>query len=140
MRLRLNGMQPMIHLFTARLVPFNRVTLLGSGLLQVRTSSFSPIFQCRCLLTRPLEHFISALTGLGIRIPKDAASGNAVGLYFNPHNQDPLTVSRSDARRGYWEAASHRPRLSLLAGRTVSRLITKQTPQGPTVTGVEVCI
>ncbi|CEL10586.1 hypothetical protein ASPCAL13703 [Aspergillus calidoustus] len=83
------------------------------------------------------KHFISALTGLGIRIPKDAASGDAVGLYFSPHNQDPLTVSRSDARRGYWEAASHRPRLSLLAGRTVSRLITKQTPQGPTVTGVE---
>ncbi|KAL2832724.1 hypothetical protein BJY01DRAFT_253746, partial [Aspergillus pseudoustus] len=83
------------------------------------------------------KHFISALTGLNIRIPKDAASGDAVGLYFSPHNQDPVTVTRSDSRRGYWEAASHGPHLTLLAGRTVTRFITKQTPNGPKVTGVE---
>ncbi|KAL3442657.1 hypothetical protein BJX65DRAFT_312566 [Aspergillus insuetus] len=83
------------------------------------------------------KHFIKALTGLGIRIPKDGASGDAVGLYFSPHNQDPVTATRSDARRGYWEAASHRPGLSLLSGRTVTRLVTKQTPKGPKVTGVE---
>ncbi|KAL3490339.1 hypothetical protein BJX62DRAFT_238152 [Aspergillus germanicus] len=83
------------------------------------------------------KHFIKALTGLGIRIPKDAASGDAVGLYLSPHNQDLVTATRSDARRGYWEAASHRPRLNLLPGRTVTRLATKQTPKGPKVTGVE---
>ncbi|KAL2810758.1 hypothetical protein BJX63DRAFT_401176 [Aspergillus granulosus] len=83
------------------------------------------------------KHFINALTGLNIRIPKDAASGDAVGLYLSPHNQDPVTVTRSDARRGYWEAASHRPGLTLLTGRRVTRLITKKTPNGPKVIGVE---
>ncbi|KAL5333114.1 hypothetical protein BJX70DRAFT_392427 [Aspergillus crustosus] len=72
------------------------------------------------------KHFIDALIGLGIRIPEDAASGDAV-----------VTMTRSDARRGYWEAASNRPGLALLTGRRATRLITKQTPHGPKVIGIE---
>ncbi|KAL4866040.1 hypothetical protein BDV12DRAFT_187753 [Aspergillus spectabilis] len=84
------------------------------------------------------KHFISAISSLGVRVPNDAASGDAVGGYFSPHNQDPVTVTRSDARRAYWKAASNRPGLSLITGQKVTRLISKQTPHGPRITGIEV--
>ncbi|KAL2866195.1 GMC family oxidoreductase [Aspergillus lucknowensis] len=100
----------------------------SSGYLQ---SSYTP------WIWPSTKHFVSALTGLGIQIPHDAAGGDAVGGYFTPHNQDPATITRSDARRAYWTAASSRPGLSLITGRRVTRLITKQTAQGAKVTGVE---
>ncbi|KAL4923152.1 GMC family oxidoreductase [Aspergillus undulatus] len=84
------------------------------------------------------RYFIDAITSFGVRIPRDAASGDAVGGYWCPHSQDPVTVTRSDARRAYWDPASHRPGLHLVTGQRVTRLITEKTAQGPRITGVEV--
>ncbi|KAL4890023.1 hypothetical protein BDV59DRAFT_185524 [Aspergillus ambiguus] len=83
------------------------------------------------------KHLISAITSLGVRIPKDAATGDAVGGYYCPHNQDPDTITRSDATTAYWETAANRPGLHLITGRMVTRLISKKNVFRPTITGVE---
>ncbi|KAL3470875.1 hypothetical protein BJX99DRAFT_267177 [Aspergillus californicus] len=100
----------------------------SAGYLQ---SSYSP------WIWPSTKYFYSALTSLGVRIPNDPASGDAVGGYFSTHSQDPVTATRSDARRTYWKAASNRPGLSLITGRKVTRLISKQTTHGPRITGIE---
>ncbi|KAL5046289.1 hypothetical protein BDW71DRAFT_207647 [Aspergillus fruticulosus] len=63
------------------------------------------------------KQFISAITSLGVHVPRDGASGDAVGGFFVPHSQDPISVTRSDARRAYWETASKRPNIHLVTGR-----------------------
>ncbi|KAF9885040.1 hypothetical protein FE257_000771 [Aspergillus nanangensis] len=86
------------------------------------------------------KHFIRAIASLGVRFPRDGASGDAVGGYFVPHNQDPASVSRSDAASAYWDTAYNRPKLHLITGRKATRLISKATRNGPIVTGVEIAI
>lgn len=86
-----------------------------------------------------LEHFISALTESGIHIPNDGASGDALGGFFSPHNQDPATATRCDARRAYWDPASTRPGLHLITGHMATRLVSQETAGGPIITAVEVC-
>ncbi|KAL4997370.1 hypothetical protein BDV10DRAFT_186359 [Aspergillus recurvatus] len=83
------------------------------------------------------KQFISAITSLGVHIPRDGASGDAVGGFFVPHSQDPISVTRSDARRAYWDTASKRPNIHLVTGRRVTRLTSKKTSHGVAVTGVE---
>ncbi|KAL4768835.1 hypothetical protein BDW60DRAFT_210549 [Aspergillus nidulans var. acristatus] len=83
------------------------------------------------------EHFISAITSLGVHVPRDGASGDAVGGFFVPHSQDPISVTRSDARRAYWDTASKRRNIHLLTGQRVTRLISKKTSRRVQVTGVE---
>ncbi|RDW93507.1 GMC family oxidoreductase [Aspergillus mulundensis] len=83
------------------------------------------------------KHFISAVTDLEVRIPLDGASGDALGGFFVSHNQDPVTATRSDARRAYWDPASGRPNLQLVTGRKVTKLLNRQTARGVQITGVE---
>ncbi|GES66036.1 hypothetical protein ATETN484_0014000400 [Aspergillus terreus] len=83
------------------------------------------------------KHFIRAITSLGVRIPEDAATGDAVGGYYSPHSQDPASITRSDAATAYWDTVSSRPGLHLITGRTVTRLITKKRGLEVTVKGVE---
>ncbi|KAL4939116.1 hypothetical protein BDV06DRAFT_231276 [Aspergillus oleicola] len=83
------------------------------------------------------KHFIDAITDFSIRIPRDAASGDAVGGYWSPHSQDPVTVTRSDARRAYWDSVSSRPNLHLVTGRRATKLVSEKNASGPSVTGVE---
>ncbi|KAL4792332.1 hypothetical protein BDV19DRAFT_368594 [Aspergillus venezuelensis] len=83
------------------------------------------------------RHFIDAITSFGVSIPLDAAGGNAVGGYWSPHSQDPVTVTRSDARRAYYDTVSSRPNLHLVTGRKVTKLVSEKSPAGPRITGVE---
>lgn len=71
-------------------------------------------------------------------MPVDQASGDAIGGYFCPHNQDPTTQTRSSAREAYYETAKGRPNFEILTGYQVTRIITKKTAALTRVTGVEV--
>ena len=71
-------------------------------------------------------------------MPVDQASGDAIGGYFCPHNQDPTTQTRSSAREAYYETAKGRPNFEILTGYRVTRIITKKTAALTRVTGVEV--
>lgn len=84
------------------------------------------------------ETIIQATKELGIPIPVDQASGDAIGGYFCPHNQDPTTQTRSSAREAYYETAKGRPNFEILTGYQVTRVITKKTAALTRVTGVEV--
>ncbi|KAL4967505.1 GMC family oxidoreductase [Aspergillus stella-maris] len=86
------------------------------------------------------KHFIDAITSFGVSIPLDAASGDAVGGYWSPHSQDPVTVTRSDARRAYYDSVSSRPNLHLVTGRKVTRLVSERSPTGPRITGAEIAV
>jgi choline dehydrogenase-like flavoprotein len=90
------------------------------------------------LLTLTPEIIIQATKELGIHIPADQASGDAIGGYFCPHNQDPTTQTRSSAREAYYETAKGRPNFEILTGYQVTRIITKKTSALTRVTGVEV--
>lgn len=90
------------------------------------------------LLTLTPETIIQATKELGIPIPVDQASGDAIGGYFCPHNQDPTTQTRSSAREAYYETAKGRPNFEILTGYQVTRVITKKTAALTRVTGVEV--
>ncbi|KAL4911321.1 hypothetical protein BDW74DRAFT_142765 [Aspergillus multicolor] len=83
------------------------------------------------------KYFISAATHLGVRVPHDGASGNALGGFFVTHNQDPVTATRSDARRAYWDTASERPNLHLVTGQRVTKLTSREIWHGVGITGVE---
>ena len=72
-------------------------------------------------------------------MPADQASGDAIGGYFCPHNQDPTTQTRSSAREAYYETAKGRPNFELLAGYRVTRILTKKSSAITRVTGLEVC-
>ncbi|KAL4955773.1 hypothetical protein BDW69DRAFT_160027 [Aspergillus filifer] len=86
------------------------------------------------------KYFINTITSFGVSIPLDAASGDAVGGYWSPHSQDPVTVTRSDARRAYYDSVSGRPNLHLVTGRKVTKLVSERTATGPRITGVEVAL
>jgi hypothetical protein len=90
------------------------------------------------LLTLTPETIIQATKELGIHMPADQASGDAIGGYFCPHNQDPTTQTRSSAREAYYETAKGRPNFEILTGYQVTRIITKKTAALTRATGVEV--
>ncbi|KAL4975123.1 hypothetical protein BDW66DRAFT_167410 [Aspergillus desertorum] len=83
------------------------------------------------------KQFIRAITNLGVHVPRDGASGDALGGFFAPHSQDPVSVTRSDARRAYWDTASRRPNIHLVTGRRVTRLISENISRRVEITGVE---
>jgi choline dehydrogenase-like flavoprotein len=75
---------------------------------------------------------------LQVSIPEDGASGQAYGVYYPTHSQDPTTATRSDARTAYYNPVANRPNLHLLTGQQVTRLITQSSSAGARVTAVEV--
>lgn len=84
------------------------------------------------------ENMVQATRELGIPISYDQASGDAVGGYYCPHNQDPVTQTRSSAREAYYETAKGRPNLEIVTGRRVTRVSTSAEPDCVRVAGVEV--
>ncbi|KAM0708982.1 hypothetical protein Q7P35_003018 [Cladosporium inversicolor] len=94
-------------------------------------STYAPFFWP---LTKTI---IQATKELGIHMPVDQASGDAIGGYFCPHNQDPTTQTRSSAREAYYETAKGRPNFEILTGYQVTRIITKKTSALTRITGVE---
>lgn len=75
---------------------------------------------------------------LDVYVVPDGASGHVGGFYVT-HAQNPTTVTRSDARTGYYDPVVERPNLTLLTGHQVTKLLTNNTSGTPQVTGVEVC-
>ncbi len=52
---------------------------------------------------------------MGVELRKDGgADGSNIGFQWMPLNSDPVNVTRSSARKAYWDPASNRPNLHLL--------------------------
>ncbi|OAL07417.1 GMC oxidoreductase [Phaeosphaeriaceae sp. SRC1lsM3a] len=82
------------------------------------------------------KNLIRATKALGIPI-NDQATGNAIGGYFCPKNQDPVLVTRSSAREAYHASAVERQNYHLLTQNQVTRVITNSDNGTVQVTGVE---
>lgn len=92
------------------------------------------------VLTLSTENMVEATKELGIPISYDQASGDAIGGYYCPHNQDPATQTRSSAREAYYETVKHRSNLEIITGRRVTRLVTSIESGSARVTGLEVSL
>ena len=68
----------------------------------------------------------NAFKSHGISLPKEHASGNAVGAYWVPSTLRPLTQTRSDARNGYYDPIKSRSNLVLATGMTVNEILFDQ--------------
>ncbi|KAF1971220.1 alcohol oxidase [Bimuria novae-zelandiae CBS 107.79] len=93
-------------------------------------TTFSPFFW------PTTKNIVQATEELGIAI-NDQATGNALGGYYCPHNQDPETVTRSSAEEAYYESAKPRQNYHLLPGNLVTRIVTGNASDSVQVTGVE---
>ncbi|PVG01348.1 alcohol oxidase [Serendipita vermifera] len=79
------------------------------------------------------RNFLSAIEEFGSHVPRDGASGDALGPFWVPNTLDPSSMTRSYARTGYYDTASTRSNLHLLTGMTATKIIF----QGKTATGVQ---
>ncbi|GAB7361773.1 hypothetical protein MBLNU230_g1817t1 [Neophaeotheca triangularis] len=68
-------------------------------------------------------HFFDALNELGVPTAYDPNAGDVAGASFLPYNLNPLTQTRSDARRAYFDPVADRPNLSVLTEQFVTQLI-----------------
>lgn len=59
----------------------------------------------------------------GVPLPKEHASGDAVGAYWVPTALQPKTQTRSDARNGYYDPIKSRKNLILATGKTVNEIL-----------------
>ncbi|KAF9737628.1 hypothetical protein PMIN06_003923 [Paraphaeosphaeria minitans] len=62
----------------------------------------------------------------GVPLPKEQASGNAVGAYWTPTALRPKNQTRSDARNGYYDSVKSRSNLILATGKTVNEVLFNQ--------------
>lgn len=83
---------------------------------------------------------VEATKELGISISYDQASGDATGGYYCPHNQDPVTQTRSSAQEAYYETARGRSNLEVITGHRVTRIVTLTASGSVSVTGLEVSV
>ncbi|KAF3007539.1 hypothetical protein E8E13_006429 [Curvularia kusanoi] len=81
-------------------------------------STYSPFFW------PTTKNLVEATRSLGIPVPKDQASGNAIGGYFTPHNMDPTEYRRSSADEAYYDSAAKRSNFHLIAGHQATRILT----------------
>ncbi|KAJ4329643.1 hypothetical protein N0V87_010692 [Didymella glomerata] len=68
----------------------------------------------------------AAYKAQGVPLPKEHASGNAVGAYWIPTALQPKTQTRSDARNGYYDPVKSRNNLVLAQGKTVNEILFDQ--------------
>lgn len=130
-----NTMSPMIWSFMAQKATCNLPILRSSGPLSVR---FTEMLEDQ-ELTIVAENVVGATKELGIPMSYDQA-GDPIGAYYCPHNQDPITQTRSSAREAYYETAKGRSNFELITGRRVTRLVTSMESGKACVTGVEVSL
>lgn len=93
-------------------------------------STYSPFFW------PTTKNIVKATQELKIPI-NDQATGNAIGGYYCPHNQDPKTVTRSSAREAYYASAAQRKNFHLLPGNQVTRIVTSTVNGAVKVNAVE---
>ncbi|KAG6359653.1 hypothetical protein INS49_013176 [Diaporthe citri] len=84
-----------------------------------------------------LYNFIDAWTkDIGVQYRTDGdTNGENLGMAWKPIDIDPVNVTRSSARKAYYDPASGRPNLDILVG---SYVATLATGPGASVTGVNV--
>ncbi|OHF00487.1 GMC oxidoreductase [Colletotrichum orchidophilum] len=109
-------------------VEFDAAAHGSDGLMQ---ATYSPFFW------PTTKYMIEAVKELKITIPKDQANGSAIGAYFCPHNQDPITSTRSSAREAYYDNFTGRKNLHLLTGRQVTKVLTAGSGDFVKAIGVE---
>lgn len=68
---------------------------------------------------------------LGAPAPKEAAGGDAVGVFWLPSSQDPKTQTRSYARTGHYDPVASRPNYHLLVGHKAIEIILQETSDAP---------
>lgn len=68
----------------------------------------------------------AAYKAQGVPLPKEHASGNAVGAYWIPTALQPKTQTRSHARNGYYDPVKSRSNLILAQGKTVNEILFDQ--------------
>lgn len=68
----------------------------------------------------------AAYKAQGVPLPKEHASGNAVGAYWIPTALQPKTQTRADARNGYYDPVKSRNNLILAQGKTVNEVLFDQ--------------
>lgn len=74
----------------------------------------------------------------GIPLPKEHASGNAVGAYWVPSSLQSQTQTRSHAKNGYYDPVKSRKNLVLITGKTVNEILFKSgLLTGYTANGVQ---
>ncbi|KAF2474942.1 choline dehydrogenase [Lindgomyces ingoldianus] len=83
-----------------------------------------PIQACYPPFQWPSEKIMrKAWKELGIPSPKEAAGGQAYGVFWLPSSQDPKTQTRSYARTGHYDPAANRTNYHLLVGYKVTDVI-----------------
>ena len=75
---------------------------------------------------RDITTIWAAYKAQGVPLPKEHASGNAVGAYWIPTALQPKTQTRSDARNGYYDPIKSRSNLILATGKTVNEVLFDQ--------------
>lgn len=88
------------------------------NLHMLRSSGPLPVCPTEALvgyvLTLVTENMVEAMKELGVSLSDDQARGDAIGDYYCPHNQDPVTQTRSSAQEAYYETAKGRSNLETL--------------------------
>jgi choline dehydrogenase-like flavoprotein len=74
----------------------------------------------------------------GVALPKEHASGNAVGAFWIPTALQPKTQTRSHARNAYYDPVMSRSNLVLATGKTVNEILfSRGLLSGYTANGVQ---
>ncbi|CAG8689930.1 5588_t:CDS:2, partial [Acaulospora colombiana] len=77
--------------------------------------------------------FLKVFKEYGSHVPRDGASGDALGAFWVPNSLDPSEMIRSYARNAYYDPITGRSNFHLLTGMTASKIIF----QGKTAKGVQ---
>lgn len=88
------------------------------------------------LLTCSLELFLNAIREFGSHVPKDYASGDALGAFWVPSTLDAVNRTRSFAYTAHYDRVRTRTNFHLL----INNKVTQITFSGKTATGVKVRI
>ncbi|KAF2832260.1 alcohol oxidase, partial [Ophiobolus disseminans] len=67
---------------------------------------------------------------LGLPAPKEAAGGDAVGVFWLPSSQDPKSQTRSYARTAHYDPVASRPNYHLLVGHEVTEVVLEAFANG----------
>lgn len=90
------------------------------------------------ILINLLEIQWDAFDDLNLAIEEEGANGNAVGRFWVPSSQDPITQSRSDARLRHFESVKSRPNYHLLTLHKATKInFMNLTATGVTIQSLE---
>ena len=122
-----------MNLFMVPVDQSRRVTRFLNSLPLVRLTSVRSQF--RYYLTLHIENFFAGWRSLGVKSPRDPASGDSTGAFFGPGSLDPKDETRSYARTAHYNRViKSRPNYHLLTGHAVSKVIFS----GKKASGVQV--